>query len=285
MFCSPRQSAVLRKMKHPISLAGGSMIAVQAGNTPFETGTGLIDSPGRAGVNTVIHNDNDSESDSDTSLIIEGPRKTSYERQPNSQPTTAPTHSRALPQSQLNYSQFALDNPEDETPKTPLRSIRDAMAVVNRGVRAIPASLSGLPRLANLPALPSLASLANPRGLQRNQRRRPSAGSFSLSISHPGELLESQESFWPRGIIKTVEVQVVEEDIATLPNQAIRRQNRISSASTVNNIISGMPSFPLVADIRLSRHSRMGSDSDWTSLLRAGPTPPISRGPSRQGYH
>ncbi|OAA57526.1 hypothetical protein SPI_07185 [Niveomyces insectorum RCEF 264] len=105
------------------------------------------------------------------------------------------------------------------------------------------------------------------------------------------------ESFWPRGIIKTVEVEVVEEDVADVMPQHSRVPSSASNiamggggggggqgsrhgsrhGSRTNNGIS-------VTDGQASRHSRYGSDSDWATLLRSGPTPPASRGPSRQGH-
>lgn len=94
-------------------------------------------------------------------------------------------------------------------------------------------------------------------------------------------------NFWPRGIIKTVEVEVVEEDIATLDQQLPQHRRLPSNASGV--VVTSNPSNDRNHghghNRSMSRHSRMDSDNDWAALLRgAAPTPPPgSRGPSRQG--
>ena len=70
-------------------------------------------------------------------------------------------------------------------------------------------------------------------------------------------------SDWPRGIIKTVEVEVVEEDLADVNRGA-----------------------HLLPERGASRMSMFSFDQDWANMLRLGPgggTPePGSRGPSRQ---
>ncbi|KAL1896591.1 hypothetical protein Sste5346_004625 [Sporothrix stenoceras] len=92
-------------------------------------------------------------------------------------------------------------------------------------------------------------------------------------------------NFWPRGIIKTVEVEVVEEDIATLDQQLPQHRRLPSNTSGV--VVTSNPSNDTGHGHgrSMSRHSRMDSDNGWAALLRgATPTPPPgSRGPSRQG--
>ncbi|KJR86750.1 uncharacterized protein SPSK_02414 [Sporothrix schenckii 1099-18] len=93
-------------------------------------------------------------------------------------------------------------------------------------------------------------------------------------------------NFWPRGIIKTVEVEVVEEDISTLQQQQPqhRRQPSNASGGIVASDVSNEASLGGHSR-NMSRHSRMDSDNDWVALLRgdASTPQPGSRGPSRQG--
>ncbi|CAK7233400.1 hypothetical protein SCUCBS95973_008582 [Sporothrix curviconia] len=112
--------------------------------------------------------------------------------------------------------------------------------------------------------------------------RDQNGGGDSMTTTESGDGL----SAWPRGIIKTVEVEVVEEDIASVLPAA-----HLSSASH-HRLPSNASGVVITSDGNqsnhnhsrsISRHSRMDSDNDWVALLRAGPTPPGSRGPSRQG--
>jgi len=70
---------------------------------------------------------------------------------------------------------------------------------------------------------------------------------------------------WPMGIIKTVEVEVVEEDLADIER-------------------AGMLGTLGLDGGRISRMSALSVEQDWAALLKSGPTPPGSRGPSRMGF-
>ncbi|CAK7197510.1 hypothetical protein SEUCBS139899_000157 [Sporothrix eucalyptigena] len=116
--------------------------------------------------------------------------------------------------------------------------------------------------------------------MSRSGREQHRSGGDGVSDGTDADLTGSA---WPRGIIKTVEVEVVEEDIASvLPAAHLQQQNHRRLPSNASGVI-------ITSDAThhhgrsMSRHSRMDSDNDWAALLRAGPTPPGSRGPSRQG--
>ncbi len=117
--------------------------------------------------------------------------------------------------------------------------------------------------------------------LNRSASRMMRSGRDSAASRHSLDEGVPQESFWPRGIIKTVEVEVVEEDITHVPLQDYRPSSSASGAIAMN----GNSNHAGAIDSRASLHSRMDSYSnDWAVMLRAGPTPPASRGPSRQGF-
>ncbi|TPX11876.1 uncharacterized protein E0L32_007374 [Thyridium curvatum] len=92
----------------------------------------------------------------------------------------------------------------------------------------------------------------------------PRRASFETSASNRSHLDVDSRSLrdswnvsdgWPRGIIKTVEVEVIEEDLADIEMAPGGRSSRISTLTV---------------------------EHDWEAMLRAGPTPIPSRGPSRQ---
>jgi len=102
-----------------------------------------------------------------------------------------------------------------------------------------------------------MGSRQSNRAHQRDHHHR--RGSSDLSSLGGGG--GGGASDWPRGIIKTVEVEVVEEDLADI--------NRAH----------------LLPERGASRMSAFSFDQDWANMLRLGPsgTPePGSRGPSRQ---